>query len=66
MILANPRLVTRSGQAASFLAGGEVPIPVAGALGTTSIDYKSYGVKLHIAPQVDAQGHILATIQTSL
>jgi pilus assembly protein CpaC len=65
-ILANPRLVTRSGQAASFLAGGEVPIPVAGALGTTSIDYKSYGVKLHIAPQVDAQGHILATIQTSL
>ncbi|MBN8742703.1 MAG: type II and III secretion system protein, partial [Thiomonas arsenitoxydans] len=49
-MLANPRLVTRSGQAASFLAGGEVPIPVAGALGTTSIDYKSYGVKLHIAP----------------
>ena len=65
-ILANPRLVTRSGQKASFLAGGEVPIPVAGALGTTSVIYKSYGVKLHIAPQVDAQGHILATLQTSL
>lgn len=65
-ILANPRLVTRSGQKASFLAGGEVPIPVAGALGATSVEYKNYGVKLNIAPQVDAQGHILATIQTSL
>lgn len=65
-ILANPRLVTRSGQSASFLAGGEVPIPEAGALGTTSVTYKPYGVKLHIAPQVDAQGHILATIQTEL
>lgn len=65
-ILANPRLVTRSGQDASFLAGGEVPIPVAGALGATSVTYKSYGVKLHISPQVDAHGHILATIKTAL
>ncbi len=65
-ILAHPRLVTRSGKTASFLAGGEVPIPVASGLGQTSVTYKSYGVKLAIKPVVDIRRHILAAIQTSI
>jgi len=51
-ILAEPNLVTTSGQEASFLAGGEFPIPVPSGLGTTSIDYKKFGVGLVFTPTV--------------
>lgn len=51
-ILAEPNLVTTSGQEASFLAGGEFPIPVPSGLGTTSIEYKKYGVGLVFTPTV--------------
>ena len=51
-VLAEPTLVALSGQSASFLAGGEIPVPVPQALGTTSIDYKPYGVGLTLTPTV--------------
>jgi pilus assembly protein CpaC len=51
-VLAEPTLVALSGQSASFLAGGEVPIPVPQALGSTSIEFKSYGVGLTLTPTV--------------
>lgn len=51
-VLAEPTLVALSGQSASFLAGGEVPIPVPQALGETSIEYKPYGVGLTLTPTV--------------
>jgi len=44
--LAEPNLVALSGDTASFLAGGEYPIPVPGSLGTVTIDYKTYGSPL--------------------
>jgi pilus assembly protein CpaC len=50
--LAEPNLVALSGDTASFLAGGEYPIPVPGALGTITIDYKKYGVGLAFTPTV--------------
>jgi pilus assembly protein CpaC len=50
--LAEPNLVALSGDTASFLAGGEYPIPVPGALGTITIDYKRYGVGLAFTPTV--------------
>ena len=46
--LAEPNLVALSGDTASFLAGGEYPIPVPGSLGTVTIDYKTYGVGLSL------------------
>ena len=52
-ILSSPNLVTQSGQAASFLVGGEIPIPVSSGLGSVSIDYKQFGVM----PQRDADDH---------
>jgi pilus assembly protein CpaC len=64
--LANPRLVTRSGGTATFLAGGEVPIPVSAGFGAVSVTYKNYGVKLKIRPDVDRQGNILATVNTAI
>ena len=53
-ILAKPTLLARSGQSASFLAGGEVPIPVAqgGAFGSITIEYKEFGVGVGFAPTV--------------
>ncbi|HBN08114.1 MAG TPA: secretion system protein, partial [Cyanobacteria bacterium UBA8530] len=47
-----------SGGKASFLVGGEVPIPMAQAQGQVTIDWKEYGVKLDISPQVMASGKI--------
>ncbi len=50
--LAEPNLVALSGDTASFLAGGEFPVPVPGALGQVTIDYKRYGVGLAFTPTV--------------
>ncbi|QGZ62919.1 type II and III secretion system protein family protein [Paraburkholderia acidisoli] len=51
-VLAEPTLVALSGQSASFLAGGEIPVPVPEGLGTTSIEYKPYGIGLSLTPTV--------------
>ena len=56
--LANPNLTALSGETASFLAGGEIPIPISQALGTLSIEYKQYGVSLAFTPTVLADGRI--------
>ena len=54
--LAEPNLVALSGQEASFLAGGEYPIPVAqGESGSTTritVEYKPFGVQLSFIPRV--------------
>lgn len=51
-VLAEPTLVALSGQSASFLSGGELPIPVPQGLGTTSIEYKPFGIGLTLTPTV--------------
>jgi len=49
-LLAEPNLTTLSGETASFLAGGEVPIPVPQAFNVTTIQYKQFGVSLAFTP----------------
>src|SRR6185437_12806695 len=56
--LAEPNLVALSGETASFLAGGEYPIPVSGSFGQVTIDYKKYGVGLAFTPTVLGHGLI--------
>ena len=51
-ILAEPTLITLSGQSANFLAGGEFPVPVPQGFGATGIEYKSFGVGLSFTPTV--------------
>jgi pilus assembly protein CpaC len=51
-ILAEPTLISLSGQEAKFLAGGEFPIPVPQDFGRTTIDYKEFGVALKFTPTV--------------
>jgi pilus assembly protein CpaC len=60
--LAEPNLIARSGEKASFLAGGEFPIPVAGGNGTVTIEFKKYGVGLEFSPKVLADGLIALDI----
>lgn len=61
--LAAPQLAARSGGVADFLVGGQVPIPItSGVLGETQVEYKDYGIKLHIAPVVGAGGEIATDI----
>jgi pilus assembly protein CpaC len=57
-ILAEPNLTALSGETASFLAGGEFPVPVSQALGAVTIEYKQYGVGLAFTPIVLADGRI--------
>ena len=64
--LAQPMLSCRSGGSARFVSGGEVPIPVADGLGSTTVQYKEYGVILEVHPKADAGGSIYAEIEAEL
>jgi pilus assembly protein CpaC len=53
--LAEPNLIAYNNQEASFLAGGEVPVPVAQggtAAGTVSVTYKEFGIRLTFKPTI--------------
>ncbi|MEO7277393.1 MAG: type II and III secretion system protein family protein [Sphingomicrobium sp.] len=56
--LAEPNLSALSGETASFLAGGEFPIPVSQGNQAVTIEYKEYGVGLAFTPIVLADGRI--------
>ncbi len=57
-ILAEPNLSAMSGKKASFLAGGEFPIPVPQADGVVTIEYKKFGVGLSFTPVILSSGRI--------
>jgi pilus assembly protein CpaC len=57
-VLAEPNLTAISGAPATFLAGGEYPIPVPQALGVTTIQYKDYGVSLNFLATITDNGRI--------
>jgi pilus assembly protein CpaC len=54
-VLAEPNLVAISGETATFLAGGEFPVPVPQGFQTVTIEYREFGVRLNFTPQV--RGH---------
>lgn len=62
--LAEPNLTAMSGQTASFLAGGEFPVPIAGSSATTgsfptiTVEFKSFGVSLAFTPTVIDANHL--------
>ena len=57
-MLSAPDLVTVPGNEADFLVGGEIPVPYASGLGTVGVEYKEYGVKLKVTPQLLGDGSI--------
>jgi pilus assembly protein CpaC len=62
-LLAQPTLLVRSGEKASFLAGGEFPVPVPQSSGgggnTIAIQYKEFGVRLTVTPYVLSENNIV-------
>lgn len=64
-VLAHPRLVTASHQEAKFLAGGEIPIPIVTPQ-HTYVEYKEYGIRLHITPVADPSGSIQTKVLTEI
>ena len=60
--LAEPNLIAMNGQQASFLAGGEFPVPIVQAggsgNGTVSIVFKEYGIRLNFKPTIIDEDHI--------
>jgi pilus assembly protein CpaC len=65
-ILAEPNLTTLSGQEASFLSGGEFPIPVPQGLDTITIQFKEYGVGVSFLPVVLGDGQINMVLNVSV
>ncbi|MDB5685519.1 MAG: pilus assembly protein CpaC [Rhizorhabdus sp.] len=63
-LLAQPTLLVRSGEQASFLAGGEIPIPIpqGGANNTIAIQFKEFGVRLSVTPFVMSKDRIVLKI----
>jgi pilus assembly protein CpaC len=61
--LAEPNLVALSGDTASFLAGGQFPVPEANGLGTVTFGYQPYGVGLSFTPTVLRDGLINLVIK---
>jgi pilus assembly protein CpaC len=57
-VLAEPNLTAISGVQASFLAGGEFPIPVPQGLNVTTIDFKKFGVSLAFVATITDGGRI--------
>lgn len=57
-ILAEPNLVTVNGRQANFLNGGEFPVPVPQSLGTVTIQWREFGVKLAFVPYVLGAGRL--------
>jgi pilus assembly protein CpaC len=66
-VLAEPNVIAISGQQASFLAGGEFPVPVPQSGGdngdTITIEYKQFGVKLNFEPTVLGDGKIRLKVE---
>jgi pilus assembly protein CpaC len=61
--LAEPNLTALSGDTASFLAGGEFPIPVSGSNNAITIEFKRYGIGLAFTPTVLRDGQINLKIE---
>jgi pilus assembly protein CpaC len=62
-LLAEPNLVAVSGETATFLVGGEFPIPivqgsVVGGGSTVTIEYKEFGIRLNFRPEVLGEGKL--------
>ncbi len=65
-LLARPKLLVAGGEEASFLAGGELPYVTENKNGGTNVEFKPYGVKLHVRPKAEEGGRIRARIRSEL
>jgi len=57
-LMAEPKLTTVSGRAATFNVGGQIPIPIAQSLGTVTVQYKDFGTQIDFVPIALGNGNI--------
>jgi pilus assembly protein CpaC len=64
-VLAEPNLVALNGQQATFLAGGEVPIPIT-TEDTIKVEFKEFGVRLNFTPAIVSEELIRIQVQPEI
>lgn len=65
-VLSQPHVVTMSGEKASILIGGEMPVPTTNSNGSTNVEWKNYGIELDMEPVVNDDGLITSKIMASV
>lgn len=65
-ILSRPSITTMSGQQASILIGGRIPVPVSDGNNNISIEWREYGVNLIIQPTVDNENRIMTNVHAEI
>ncbi|HWQ61937.1 MAG TPA: pilus assembly protein N-terminal domain-containing protein [Negativicutes bacterium] len=65
-VLSQPNIITLSGEKANILVGGEIPIPVSVSNGVIAVEWKQYGIKLEIQPEVNGEGLINSRIKAEV
>ncbi len=65
-VLSRPSVSTMSGAKARIFIGGQIPVPVSNGNGSESIEWKDYGIRLHIRPTVGEDGMITAEVHAGV
>ncbi|MBP2636724.1 MAG: type and secretion system protein [Firmicutes bacterium] len=65
-ILSQPNIITLSGDKANIMVGGQIPVPIGLNDGRITIEWKDYGIKLDIAPEVNADQLIQSRIKAEV
>jgi pilus assembly protein CpaC len=65
-VLAEPSLTALSGENASFLAGGEFPVPISDSNGKIGVTFKNYGVGLDFTPVVHSSNRISLKVKSEV
>lgn len=65
-ILSQPNIITVSGDKANILVGGQIPVPISNQNNQITVEWKDYGVKLDILPEVNAEGLINSKVKAEV
>ncbi len=65
-VLSRPSVSTMSGSKAKIFIGGQLPVPVTNNDGAETIEWKDYGIRLHIRPTVDEDNMVTAEVHAGV
>ncbi|MBP2653677.1 MAG: type and secretion system protein [Firmicutes bacterium] len=65
-VLSQPNLSTVSGESANILIGGQIPVPTSSSNGSVTVEWKDYGIKLDITPEVNSEGIISGKVKVEV
>lgn len=65
-VLSRPHITTLSGETAEIMIGGSIALPTTNNDGAISVEWKDYGIKLHVEPKLDRDNKITSKIETEV